>query len=149
MKWRWLKDPIEPDDFETLENCWGVRLPVDYRMCALENNGGVPAQVGIDIPGRGTTQFRALLRIDRVGQAANPVSAMSTWQDIKDYLPGKLFPFASDPGGSFFCFLYSDSDAEPDVVFWTPEGWADDDPLDSVFPFCSTFTELLGLFKEC
>jgi hypothetical protein len=74
MKWRWLKDPIEPDDFETLEKGWGVRLPVDYRMCALENNGGVPALVGVNIPGRGETQFQALLPIDRVGQPASPTN---------------------------------------------------------------------------
>ena len=148
MEWKRLKQPRDPEDFEAVESIWGVQLPTDYKACAATKQGARPEFCAVDIPRRGTTQLQLLLYIDGAGEAASTYSADETWRRIRAHIPHGLFPFGDETGGNFFCFRYTKPDSDPDIVFWDPHGFADDDPEDAIYPICKTFTEFLGLLKE-
>lgn len=55
---------------------------------------------------------------------------MEVYSCIKKALPYKVIPFGCDPSGNYICFDYSESEANPKIVFWYHEVAVTEENLD-------------------
>ena len=135
ISWKWPEPPADISTISALEDLWGVHLPKDYVECATANHGGRPSLKCFDFDGRKEAVFNRLLPL-----TGGPIRVDTIWDAIKDRLPDRVFPFASDPFGNYLCFDFRERN--PSVVVWDHEV-ASTDPHQAIQRICNSFSELL------
>ncbi|GHV37612.1 SMI1/KNR4 family protein [Synergistales bacterium] len=110
--WRYVKPIQGKTVLDQLEKDLGIKFPKSYVDCAVSNNGGRPPQSKIN----DDLTIKSLVHVDDSADT----NILTTWAILKDRLPSKCVPFASDSFGNYFCFDFSAS-GEPPVVFWDHE----------------------------
>ena len=122
-----LKDSSEVDVLE-LKYCY--MLPEDLKECIVKNNAGVPSLSTFDLGENKEMVFGGLLSFNEgdVDSIYDYISLFET-DDGKGL---KMFPFALDPAGNFFCI------ENGKVVFYDHE-------MDKTTVICNTFTEFLNM----
>lgn len=132
---------ITMEEIETLEKEWEVVLPEDYKSILLENQGKGPKQDSVSV-GDGITNFCCLLTLStKVSRESYSLRKMN--KIIKDHLTSRVFPFARDSGGNFFCFDYRHSDI-PSVVFLYPDEGEENDEDSYFIKVADSFQDFLS-----
>lgn len=72
-------------------------------------------------------------------------SIIQVYDDIKDRLANKVYPFGKDSFRNHLCFDYRSNPESPTVVFWEHE---EENIEEAIYPVCSTFTELLASLRD-
>ena len=85
-------------------------------MCKRYDSG-YPRPKIFDVPGQDENVFSKLLTFDL--ESRN--SIIQVYDDIKDRLPNKVYPFGKDSFGNHLCFDYRSNPESPTVVFWDHE----------------------------
>jgi hypothetical protein len=144
IKWEHPDPPVGRDAVTKLEQAWGVRLPEDYVTCALVNHGGRPEPNTVEIPDWGETCVQSLLSLAPPPDPRYP-TVQGVYGRIRDRLPERMFPFAKEPGGNYFCFDYRRTKGnDPKIVFWDHDDADEEDPDAAIHDVCDTFTDLLN-----
>ncbi|MDW4511787.1 SMI1/KNR4 family protein [Priestia megaterium] len=128
-----LKEVVE------VEKKFGVKFPMDYIDCILENHEGYPSRNAFDYGKVKGAAFNHLLSFNQ--QEIDYL--VQVRENIKDRLVDGVYPFADTPGGDYLCFDYRTNEANPCIVYWDHE-LAHEDPEKGLFFVANTFTELLS-----
>jgi hypothetical protein len=133
-----------PQDAESLEKAWGVKLPEDYKQVAMTHQGMTPYPHVIDI-GTGTTVISELLTISESEDEDLRIYSMSaTYELIKPHVPSGIYPFASTGAGDFICFDYRSSPDAPRIAFYFTEEAGEG----AIYPVADNFTNLLSKLHD-
>lgn len=133
ITWETRNRPISEEAVAKVEACWRIRFPDDYRALVLAFDEGTPDTDVFHLPDGDRVLFSNLFSL-------NPESSFNilhAWVSRFEYLPARIFPFADDGGGNFYCFDYRETDENPPVVFLFH------DPMDEPIPAAASFAELL------
>ncbi|MGG0238072.1 SMI1/KNR4 family protein [Bacillus rhizoplanae] len=134
------KKTITDEQIQQVEQYLGVKFPTDFVECVKKYNGGYPLPNTFDIIGQGEDTFNKLLTFDLESKHY----ILQTYEDIKDRLVDKVYPFARDPFGNHICFDYRNNPLSPNVVFWDHE----EEMEEAIYSVCSSFQELLSSLYE-
>lgn len=142
IKWIGLKEKeITDEHVQQVEKYLGIKFPNDFINCIKKYDGGYPLPHTFNIQGQGADVFNKLLTFDLESKH----SILQVYEDVKDRLINKIYPFARDPFGNLLCFDYRNDPQSPTVVFWDHE---EEEVEEAIFPVCSSFTELLDSLYE-
>lgn len=111
IEWKYAK-PLSESLIPKVAYLSGVTLPDEYISIAKSNNGGRPNKENLDIAGD-TLEIKRFLRIDNSDDFENIFDVYSSIKNIEN----RLFPFAVDSFGNYFCFLSISENLSPSVVF--------------------------------
>jgi hypothetical protein len=128
-----LKDVVE------VEKKFGIKFPIDYIDCILENHEGYPSLNAFDYEKVKGAAFNHLLSFNH--QEIDYL--IQVRENIEDRLIDRVYPFADTPGGDYLCFDYRTNEENPSIVYWDHE-LAYEDPEKGLFFVANTFTELLS-----
>lgn len=105
-----LDPPAPPDAVAAFEAAFGVELPASHRAFLSRGNGG----------GGGYAQLFGVGRRDAL-DLGGQVSEMRP--ELEGMADGPVLPFASDWGGSYFCYdlRRRAADGEYPVLYWNHE----------------------------
>ncbi|PEZ09203.1 1,3-beta-glucan synthase regulator [Bacillus sp. AFS018417] len=134
------KKTITDEHIQQVEQYFGVKLPHDFIECVKQNDGGHPQPNTFDIEGQDDDVINNLLTFDLESE----YYILQRYENIKDRLVDKVYPFARDPFGNFLCFDYRNNPQSPTVIFWDHE----EEMEEAIYPVCSSFTELLDSLYE-
>lgn len=153
ISWKNKKCEINDNIIQEFEDKFQLKFPEDYTECIRYNHGALPEPCLFKVNGKERIFAELLsLEIDSRGNIYN------TYNRIKEALPEKVIPFATDPSGNFICFDYIDDETNPKVVFWYHEISVAEDDLDeeelenntldelqreAIEYVCDSFTELM------
>ncbi|GAB6742401.1 SMI1/KNR4 family protein [Bacillus cereus] len=135
------KEEVTDNEIKQVEQYFNIKLPNDFIECVKECDGGYPRPKVFDIPGQDESTFNDLLTL----HIDDKYSIVQRYENIKDRLVDRIYPFASDSFGNFLCFDYRNNPASPTVVFWDHE---EEDIEEAISPVCDTFTELLESLRD-
>ncbi|MEI4800390.1 SMI1/KNR4 family protein [Bacillus sp. FJAT-51639] len=135
------KKTITDEHIQQVEQYFGVKFPNDFVECVKLHDGGHPRPKAFDIQGQDGSAFSNLLTFDLESQ----YSIIQRYENIKDRLVDKVYPFGRDSFGNFLCFDYRNDLQSPTVVFWEHE---EEEMEKAVYPVCSSFTELLDSLRD-
>ncbi|PYE92929.1 SMI1/KNR4 family protein [Bacillus sp. 196mf] len=142
ITWSFMsKTPITDEEIQKAEKYFGIKFPEDFIACVKKYDGGYPRPKIFDVPGRDENVFSKLLTFDL--ESRN--SIIQIYEDIKDRLANKTYPFGKDSFGNHLCFDYRNNPESPTVVFWEHE---EEDIEKAIYPVCSSFTELLNSLRD-
>ena len=131
-KWLFSGESLDENKINKVERLFGLKLPTDYKLCIMKNNGGFPEPNIFDCDDG---------RIEAVFN--NLISFTDENLNIKmfaEFSSQKLFPFARDPFGDLLCFDYSENEKSPKVVYYN----FDENGSKSITSVCQSFTDLLS-----
>jgi hypothetical protein len=138
----WFKgSPIDESLIRETESVFGIKFPLDYIDCVLENNGGTPIPNSFDFPDRKGAVFVRLLSHKK----DSPSNIVKVYNWCKRDLMDNIYPFAESAFGNYICFNYRDSQERPTIVFYEHEKPS---RKTAISPICNTFTELIGKLYE-
>ena len=138
ITWSFMsKTPITDEEIQKAEKYFGIKFPEDFIACVKKYDGGYPRPKIFDVPGRDENVFSKLLTFDL--ESRN--SIIQVYEDIKDRLVDKVYPFGKDSFGNHLCFDYRNNSQSPTIVFWEHE---EEEIEKAIYPVCSSFTELLN-----
>lgn len=142
IQWEYVT-PITQEDIEYAEKETGLTLPKDYVKLVLKYNGGRPdpgfLYQGETIYGI-VSQFTTL---DKKDPSNLVVMYNLISKDPRRTDNVILLPFADDPGGNLFCFMYKNKkDTQPSIVFY------DHETGDIEYTIASNFTEFINMLQE-
>lgn len=155
IKWKNRKDEINDNVIQEFEDRFGVKFPNDYIECIKCNNGALPEPCFFKVKGKERI-FGELLSFETNSRG----NIYNTYNRIKEALPKKVIPFATDPSGNFICFDYINSETSPKVVFWYHEISVAEDDLDeeelennmldklqreAIVYICDSFSDLINI----
>jgi len=144
IEWRYVEYKPTKTEIENVEKYFGVKFPVNYIECVLENNGGYPSHRIFFANGReeGINDFLCVVD-DEYG-------IIKTAQNISDRLESGLVPFARDTGGNYTCFDYRDNVSSPSIVFWEHEKafLGTDDSIVKISDSFAQFMNSLQVFED-
>jgi cell wall assembly regulator SMI1 len=133
-----------PQDAESLEKAWGVKLPEDYKQVAMTHQGMTPYPHVLDI-GTGNTVISELLTISKCEDDDLRIYSMSeTYELIKPHVAPGIYPLASTSAGDFICFDYRRSPDTPKIVFYFTEAAGEG----AIYPVADNFTEFLSKLHD-
>jgi hypothetical protein len=112
LEWKYVKKYSGKNLLGELEKESGLALPESYKTMAEKHNGGRPNK-RIFGSGDGALPLRSFLRVDETEDASSAAFAHERVKKINN----KLFPFADDSFGNYFCLFPSNDSSEPVVVF--------------------------------
>ncbi|HDR4736958.1 TPA: SMI1/KNR4 family protein [Bacillus cereus] len=135
------KKEITDNEIKKVEEYFNIKLPNDFIECVKENDGGYPQPKVFDIAGQDESTFNDLLTL----HMDDKYSIVQRYENIKEWLVDRVYPFASDSFGNFLCFDYRNTLDSPTIVFWDHE---EEDIEKAIYPVCSTFTELLNSLRD-
>ncbi|GAB6427705.1 SMI1/KNR4 family protein [Bacillus luti] len=135
------KKGITDADIQRVEQYFDIKFPTDFIECVKNYDSGYPRPKIFDVPGQDENVFSKLLTFDL--ESRN--SIIKVYDDIKDRLANKVYPFGKDSFGNHLCFDYRSNTESPTIVFWDHEG---EEIEGSIYPVCSTFQELLNSLRE-
>ena len=118
---------LKIEALERFEKSLGCSLPEDYRSFLIEHNGGTPSKYLVCWPG---SSEPSEVWNDSLGLHDGPTYSRLdfVFEGIKEYLPNGVIPFASDPGGNYFCIGVAGEYAGK-VYFWDHERSDDDENI--------------------
>jgi cell wall assembly regulator SMI1 len=135
------KKEITDENIQKVEQYFNIKFPMDFVECVKRYDSGYPRPKIFDVPEQDENVFSKLLTFDL--ESRN--SIIQVYDDIKDRLPNKVYPFGKDSFGNHLCFDYRSNPESPTVVFWDHE---EEDMEKAIYPVCSTFTELLASLRD-
>ncbi|QWI47060.1 SMI1/KNR4 family protein [Bacillus mycoides] len=135
------KKEITDENIQKVEQYFNIKFPMDFVECVKKYDSGYPRPKIFDVPGQGENVFSKLLTFDL--ESRN--SIIQVYDDIKDRLANKVYPFGKDSFGNHLCFDYRSNPESPTVVFWEHE---EENIEEAIYPVCSTFTELLTSLRD-
>ncbi|GIP45115.1 SMI1/KNR4 family protein [Paenibacillus sp. J45TS6] len=136
VKWILAKSELSRADVLKVEEALGISFPSDYVECVLLRNGGQPVPDTFDFKDRKEAVFNSLIDLN-VREKRN---VLEVHNNLKNRLPGNVFPFADDPFGNYLCFDYREGN-NPSIVFWDHEQLVDGRA--NVLFVCNSFSDLL------
>lgn len=130
ITWKYVSPLKDSSEVDVLELKYCYMLPEDLKECIVKNNAGVPSSSTFDLGENKEMVFGGLLSFNEgdVDSIYDYISLFET-DDGKGL---KMFPFALDPAGNFFCI------ENGKVVFYDHE-------MDKTTVICNTFTEFLNM----
>ena len=131
LEWKYVKEYAGKSLLGELEKKSGLTLPEAYKTMAEKYNGGRPNR-RVFGSGDDALPLRSFLRVDETDDASSIAFAYSQVRKIDN----KLFPFADDSFGNYFCFSPSKDNSEPNVVFLDME-------LDTTKKLSESFSEFM------
>ncbi|MDZ5606196.1 SMI1/KNR4 family protein [Bacillus pseudomycoides] len=134
------KEKITEEEIYQVEQYFDIKLPNDFIECVKKYDGGYPRPKIFDIPGQDENVFSDLLTL----HVEDEYSMVQIYENIKDRLVDKVYPFGRDSFGNFLCFDYRNNLQSPTVVFWEHE----EDMEKAIYPVCSSFQELLNSLRD-
>lgn len=155
INWKNKKGEIDDKIIQEFENKFGVEFPKDYIECVRYNQGALPEPCFFKVNEKERI-FGELLSFE-INSKGN---IYNTYTRIREGLPKKVIPFATDPSGNFICFDYVDGETEPKIVFWYHEISVAEDDLDeeelennmldelqreAIVYICDSFTDLMNM----
>ncbi|PEE11070.1 SMI1/KNR4 family protein [Bacillus cereus] len=135
------KKEITDENIQKVEHYFNIKFPMDFVECVKKYDSGYPRPKIFDVPGQNKNVFSKLLTFDL--ESRN--SIIQVYDDIKDRLANKVYPFGKDSFGNHLCFDYRSNPESPTVVFWEHE---EENIEEAIYPVCSTFTELLASLRD-
>ncbi|MCK8827923.1 SMI1/KNR4 family protein [Natroniella acetigena] len=135
IKWIFDKGSISKEIIKKVEDELGVKFPEDYKKIVKRNNGAQPDPDVYDFAERKEAVFNSLLGFNLEEKG----NILDVYNDVKDRLPEKIYPFADDPFGNLICFDYRENLENPKIVFWEHEQLEGD-----ISYICDSFSELLS-----
>jgi len=139
INWKNCKQ-FKDGSIEKVEKIWGVRFPVEFTACVKKFNGGYPSPSVFKSNGikESVNNFLSFNEDD--------VSyILGHYEDVKEYLPEKVFPFARDAADNLFCFDYRNCE-NPTIIFWDYE-IAFKSIVNSIKELCNTFADFLEMLQ--
>ncbi|QYK68732.1 SMI1-KNR4 cell-wall [Paenibacillus sp. S02] len=91
---------VTREEVEQVETDLGVKFPLDYIECVLENNGAHVNPELFDVEGKEKV-FGTLITYDK----DDDEFILNVFNDYNDTLPEKVIPFAFDPAGNLICLI--------------------------------------------
>lgn len=134
------KEKITEEEIYQVEQYFDIKLPNDFIECVKKYDGGYPRPKIFDIPGQDENVFSNLLTL----HVNDEYSIIQKYENIKDRLVDKVYPFGRDSFGNFLCFDSRNNLQSPTVVFWEHE----EDMEKAIYPVCSSFQELLNSLRD-
>ena len=130
ITWKYVSPLKDSSEVDVLELKYCYMLPEDLKECIVKNNAGVPSLSTFDLGENKEMVFGGLLSFNEgdVDSIYDYISLFET-DDGKGL---KMFPFALDPAGNFFCI------ENGKVVFYDHE-------MDKTTVIGNTFTEFLNM----
>lgn len=133
IKWKYVSPLLDDTELAVLEMQYRMMIPDDLKECIVQNNAGVPSITTVDIGNHSEKVFGGLLSFNKGDlDSFFDYVAMFESENGKSL---KMFPFAIDPAGNFFCIEFGK------VVFYDHES-------DETSIICNTFTELINKLYE-
>lgn len=130
MEWRFVKPLKDESAIEKVEKELGIKFPVDFVALVKEYNNGSPRTDTFDTKKRTGKAFGELLNFNM----NEKYNILYEYNQIKDKLPPKVYPFSGDAGGNYLCFDYNESPNAPAIVRWDHEQLYDIDDDELVIP---------------
>ena len=131
-----------PQEVESLERAWGVKLPEDYKRVAVIYQGMAPEPCVVDTK-EGNIVMSELLTISE-SEEFRAYSMADTHKLIQPHVPVGIYPFASTAHGDFLCFDYRSSPSAPRVVFYFTEASGEE----AIQPVADSFSHLLSKLHD-
>ena len=129
LKWKYVSPLKEGTEVDVLELKYCYKLPDDLKKCIVENNAGVPSLSTFNLGENRKVVFGGLLSFNN-GELDNIYDYIGLFE-AEDGKKLKMFPFALDPAGNFFCI------ENGKMVFYSHEA-------DKTIVICDSFTEFLS-----
>lgn len=101
IEWKYVSPLKEGTEVEVIELKYHYRIPDDLKTYLVSKNAGVPSQCSFDMDNRRDMVFGGLLSFN-VSDVDNFYDYVVLFED-EDKKGLKMFPFALDPAGNFFC----------------------------------------------
>lgn len=101
LTWKYVSPLKEGSEVDVLELKYCYMLPKDLKDCIVENNAGVPSLSTFDVGENKEMVFGGLLSFNE-----GDVDSIYDYINLFETDDGKglkMFPFALDPAGNFFC----------------------------------------------
>ena len=133
IKWKYVSPLQDETELTVLELQYCFLIPDDLKECIMENNAGVPSVSTLDIGGNVRKVFGGLLSFNK--DDVDSFFDYVTIFESDDRKGLKMFPFAIDPAGNFFCI------ENGKVVLYNHES-------DQTTIVSNTFTDLLHKLYE-
>ena len=133
LEWKYVSPLKEGTEVDVLELKYRFRLPDDLKECLAKNNAGVPSLSTFDLGENEEMVFGGLLSFNE-----GDIDSFYDYASIFEQADGKglkMFPFALDPAGNFFCI------ENGKVVLYDHE-------TDKTTVICDTFTEFLDMLYD-
>lgn len=154
INWKNKKSQINNEIIHEFETKLGIKFTMDYKECIKDNHGALPEPCFFKVDGKQKV-FGELLSFELNSKG----NIYNTYNRIRDGLPEKVIPFATDPSGNFICFDYIDSETEPKIVFWYHEISVAEDDLEeelenntldelqreAIGYICDSFSDLINM----
>jgi hypothetical protein len=141
ITWAFLEKPISKETVEYIEKEINLSLSRDYVECVLEYNGGSPDPCTLHI-GKDVYVVNKLYSLNQE-DSLNVLELYYLIMNDNRTDEGILFPFADDPGGNDFCFIYKNKkDTNPKIVFRDHE-------TGKIKYIAESFSDFLGMLKPC
>ena len=115
--WRFEKAPATDRVLDQIEKQFAITLPTTYKNLVKLHNGGRPRPHVLLTDDDGAE--RVIKTFLTVHPTKGGIRDVYDW--LKDQLPEKCIPFASDPFGNYFCFHYGKATDKPVIIFWDHE----------------------------
>lgn len=135
------KKEITDKNIQRVEQYFNIKFPMDFVECVKKYDSGYPRPKIFDVPGQDENVFSKLLTFDFESRH----SITQVYDDIKDRLANRVYPFGKDSFGNHLCFDYRSNPESPTVVFWDHE---EENIEEAIYPVCSTFTDLLNSLRD-
>lgn len=133
LNWKYVSPLKEGGEVDMMELKYHFRLPEDLKKCLEENNAGVPSKSTFDMGENTGMVFGGLLSFNE-GDVDSIFDYIAMFE-AEDGKGLKMFPFALDPAGNFFCVENSK------IVFYNHEE-------DKTIVISDTFSKFLNMLYE-
>ena len=119
-------EKIDMEIIETVERELGFTFPESYKQYISNNNRAHIEGTYVDESGiEESISFRFLLFKDQILEHCNI---------LEDGAPKDVIPFATDAGGSYYCFDYKENSNQPKIVFLDNESIVTQEEYDEFDP---------------
>jgi hypothetical protein len=139
-----LKNPGGSNDSKIillLEKKIGTKLPEDYRLFLLENDGGAPMSDGIPVPQHAEKVMTVQILF---GFNRDIESSCIEWNMyiFRERIPDNLMPIGSSDSGDLYLINLSGDDYGK-IYFWDHEDECGKNCWDNIYFVASSFSEFL------
>ena len=138
---------LDESAVSVLEGFLGLRIPGDYRVFLLNDNGEWGGGKDFNVPGQGSTSLSYFFPL------VSKILADNLPYKIKLYkrrIPEEMLPIGSDTGGNLFLLSLKGKDRGA-IFFWDHEMEADEDEqpyYENIKVLSRNFNDFLKLLKD-
>lgn len=138
-------------DMNQFEDEIGIKLPEQYRLFMLENNGGKILPNFFNIP-ESTIKYSLLSKFSSINSDGYGFGTRQILNYKKDRFPDGFIPIGIDPGGNLILMGLRDSYREK-VYFWDHETEPEDrmtvvEEYPNMYFLANNFNEFIGNLKN-